>query len=82
MYTLIYGWIAEEQQFDDKIIWELEDFNESFEKKQDNDQIVMNNIWCKIIYFIKLFKFQYINIILDYKKYIHVNINMIIVLDI
>jgi len=44
MCTLIYGWIAEQQQFDDKIVWELEDFHESFEKKQENDQIVMNNI--------------------------------------
>jgi len=61
MCTIIYGWIANQQQFDDKIVWELEEPYESFEKNQDNNQMVINNIWCKIIYFIKYFKFDIYN---------------------
>jgi hypothetical protein len=44
MCTIIYGWIANQQQFDDKIVWELEEPYESFEKNQDNNQMVINNI--------------------------------------
>ncbi|KAH0944804.1 hypothetical protein HN011_006839, partial [Eciton burchellii] len=39
MCTIIYGWIANQQQFDDKIVWELEEPYESLEKNQDNNQM-------------------------------------------
>jgi len=44
MYTIIHGWIAKQQRFDDKIVWELEEYHVSFEKNQDIDQMTMNNI--------------------------------------
>lgn len=40
----MYGWIAKEQQFNDMTVWDLEKFEDSFEKKEENNQTAMNNM--------------------------------------
>ncbi|XP_026825981.1 ammonium transporter Rh type A isoform X3 [Ooceraea biroi] len=43
MCTLIHGWMAKEQQFDDETVWELEESQESCQKNQENE-VSMNNM--------------------------------------